>query len=68
MTLTNGNGLLYILSCIQIWPLINQLYDLVKRQIDENNQNIKQIDELFHYNTPPKKGIRVSSAINVYVV
>jgi len=56
------------MSCIQIWPLINQLYDLVKRKIDENIQNIKKIDELFHYNTPPKKGIRLSSAINVTVV
>jgi len=43
------------------------MYDLVKRKIDENIQNIKKTDELFHYNTLPKKGIRLNSAINATV-
>jgi hypothetical protein len=31
------------------------MYDLVKRKIGENIHNIQTIDELFHFNTLPKK-------------
>jgi len=43
------------------------MYDLVKRKIGENIHNIQTIDELFHFNTLPKKRNKIEQC-NIFFI